>query len=397
MARRCAAVAIAICVLPRGALGVLRGQPLFRAPELATGASPLPGAAPQAQLVTANNEAGKAWPLSPQKPPTVQQQQQSQQAPALVNTFSNFYNAHATGRGIWKWANALAAYERLFGNLAGHQVNLAEIGVQSGGSLLMWQSVLGAACHVYGLDINPQTLAFQDAKTTITIGDQGDPAMWDGFFTNTCHDLDILIDDGGHEPHQMLTTTYKVFPKLNPGGFLAIEDIHGLSYIDTFFKPAAAFFAQEAVKGQLASVHIYPFLLVARKAGVSTKFPASPLTFSGSSVKVDSFERMMQEVPNHRGGHIVLQNPAWGPFMTEQGLANFFSYFGALHQGVSWTDTPTGCEHTAAPVCKVEVGNSPMQAAFTGVHIFNTYVVVEVAATPSVIQAVRRGTDFLKY
>merc|ERR1719265_2785734 len=103
----------------------------------------------------------------------------------------------------------------------------------------MWKAVFGESCHVYGLDINPKCKAFQDKVTTIT----------------------------------------PVFPKLNPGGYIAIEDIHGAHYLQTFFQPTAQFLAVQAQSGQLASIHVYPFVLMAKKAGQPTHLPATELTF----------------------------------------------------------------------------------------------------------------------
>jgi len=316
--------------------------------------------------------------------------------PTGAKTFKSFYDNHALGRGIWKWGNALVAYQRHFGAFMGHPVDIAEVGVQSGGSLLMWQDVFGPSCHCYGLDINPQCLKFKDAKTTITIGDQGDMHMWQSFFAHTTKSLDILVDDGGHEPHQMLVTLSQVFPNLNNGGFISIEDIHGLNYVESFFKPAAAFIAQSHAQGQVASVHIYPFVLIVHKAGVSTKLPPAELSFSGSTVTVDNFNAMWQAIQTHKGGHVILENVGWGPFLTEQGLINFFSLFGRLHEG-KWSDFPVGCSTTAAPVCTNTVQNSDLQNAITGVHVYPTRLVVEVAAAPPVINAVRRGTEWMKY
>lgn len=311
-------------------------------------------------------------------------------------TFKGFYDNHALGRGIWKWGNALVAYQRHFGAFVGYAVDIAEVGVQSGGSLLMWQDVFGPSCHTYGLDINEQCLKFQDAKTTITIGDQGNTQTWFSFFAHTAKSLDILVDDGGHEPHQMLVTLTQVWPKINPGGFISIEDIHGLNYVETFFKPAATFIAQSHAQGLVASVHVYPFVLIVHKAGVSTKLPPVELTFSGSNVTVDNFDSMWQAIQVHKGGHVVLENAGWGPFITEQGLSNFFTVFGRLHEG-KLGDFPVGCSTTAAAVCTTSVKNSQLQDTITGVHIYPTSLVVEVAASPPIINAVRRGTEFMTY
>merc|ERR1719197_1567338 len=101
--------------------------------------------------------------------------------------------------------------------------------------------VLGSGCYVHGIDINKACTKFANGRTTITIGDQADPAMW----------------------HKL----FEVFPKLQPGGVIAIEDIHGQHYIQTFFTPSAHYLAHMASQGAVESVHVYPFLLVVHKTG----------------------------------------------------------------------------------------------------------------------------------
>jgi len=262
--------------------------------------------------------------------------------------------------------------------------------------MLMWRSALGDKCHVYGLDINPACKQFQDDHTTITIGDQASPDMWKSFFGKTCKSLDILIDDGGHEPHQMLETLRQVFPKLNPGGFISIEDIHGQHYLESFFKPTAAYLAYVASHDMVASVHVYPFVLIAQRSGTAKGVPKQELSFSGKSANVEDFASLWKEVPKNKGGRVILKNKAWGSFMTESALTNFFNYFGGLHDS-SWYDTPAGCAHTPAAVCTNRVINSEMQGLVTGVHVYPNELVVEVAAEPPVIEAVRRGDKFIVY
>lgn len=309
-------------------------------------------------------------------------------------SFQVWYNSHASGRGIWKWNNALDAYQRHMGPMAGKPLKLVEIGVQSGGSILMWQSVLGQQCHVFGVDINSGVNKFTDPLTTITIGDQANVQMWMSFFSNTVKaPIDALIDDGGHEANQMLVTLTQTFDHLTPGGIIAIEDIHGGSYIESFFVPSAKFFGWKSTQGLLSSVHVYPFLLIATKAGDETR---APLVFGGTTVTVDNFAAMWAALPQHPGGHVILENAGWGPFLTEAGLTNFFRLFGGLHSS-SWWDQPQGCRTTAAPVCTVTVNSVDIQKQITGVHIYPTRLIVEVAGAPVWIQAVRKGTEWLPY
>jgi hypothetical protein len=310
-------------------------------------------------------------------------------------TFRGWYDTHNSGRGLWKWANALDAYQRHFAVWAGHGVNIAEVGVQSGGSISMWQAVLGKWCYVHGLDINPNCRQFQNARTSITIGDQADKNMWYKFFT-THPPLDLLVDDGGHEPHQMLTTFLEVFYRLQPGGSVAIEDIHGAHYVQSFFTPVANYLGHMQNRGKLHSVHVYPFLLIAQKAG-KHKIPVTALNFPTTNrAVVSNFNELWDAAGKHRGGVIVLRNSQWGSFLSATSLTSFFSHFGGLHD-FNMYDTPNGCRSTASTNCATTVHNSPQQAMVTGIHVYAHELYVEVAPTPPIITAVRKGNKFIKY
>lgn len=307
-------------------------------------------------------------------------------------TFQQWYNSHNSGRGIWKWANALDAYQRHFGAQVGQPLSVAEVGVQSGGSILMWQSVLGKQIKFYGLDINPGCTKFQDAMTSITIGDQADPAMWNSFYTKVVSTLDILVDDGGHTSEQMLVTLQMTFPHLNPGGFIAIEDIHGRNYVQSFFHPAAQAISAWQIAGQVSSVHVYPFLLMVHKAGGLR--PAMELP--AVSKTVDSFPAFYGILDSMPGHYVAIENPAWGSFLSAVTLSNIFTELAPLHD-YSLTDNPPGCATTAAAVCTNSITNSNYQAKVIGVHIFAQRMVFEIAPKPVVIQAVRKGTEWLPY
>jgi len=313
-----------------------------------------------------------------------------------VPSFEAWYTQHVSGRGIWKWNNALVAYQRHFSWYIGKPVKFAEVGVQSGGSIQMWQTVLGQKCQFYGIDINPQTERFAEKdRTFISLGDQGDANMWKQFYTTTPQ-LDVLVDDGGHESHQMLTTLQETFPHISPGGFVSIEDIHGPEkYIPEFFTPAATYLGQESTQGTLASVHVYPFVLIVQRAGGPE---SHSLMFSGKEVQVSEFHQIWDAIDSSQnwGNHIVLRNPGWGPFLTAEGIKNFFVHFQDLHRG-NWYDTPTGCERTAAALCTNKVVNSKEQAQVTGIHIYDDRLVVEVPGVPVAIEAVRRGTEWIGY
>jgi hypothetical protein len=307
-------------------------------------------------------------------------QSQIKQLPS-ASTFTDWYWGHKSGRGIWKWENALKAYQLHFAPLAAAvpQIKLAEIGVQSGGSLLMWKAVLGPATLLYGLDINPACQNFADASTTITIGDQADPNMWASFFATRTPTLDILIDDGGHTAEQMRNTLYYTYAHINPGGFVAIEDIHGRDYVESFFVPAAGYIGNWHSQGLVESVHLYPFLVMVKKAGgpVVSVRPEPALT-------VQEFPALWAALAGNGGKTIAVRNPGWGSFLAEPALSGIFRQFGPLHD-YSYYDVPTGCALTAAAVCANYINNGNAQATIEGVDIYHDEFLVHVAATPPVI------------
>jgi len=308
--------------------------------------------------------------------------------------FQQWYTAHNAGRGIWKWGNALDAYQRHFQSMVGHPVSVSEVGVQSGGSILMWKAVLGQQIKFFGLDINPGCNKFKDPTTSITIGDQADPNMWKNFYATVTPTLDILVDDGGHTPEQMLVTLQETFPHLNPGGFVAIEDIHGRHYVQSFFTPAAQSISAWNVAGQVESVHVYPFLLVARKAGGTAPALDLPPVFK----TVNDFPSFYAILDSSAGQYIAIENPSWGSFLSSATLGNIFTELAPLHD-YALTDQPPGCATKPGDTlgCTNFITNSNYQAKVIGVHIFANRMVMEVAAKPVVISAVRKGTEWLPY
>jgi hypothetical protein len=309
-----------------------------------------------------------------------------------VATFAAYYDTVTTGRGIWKWNNALVAYDRHLLQFQGKAVNGAEVGVQSGGSMQMWHTVLGPHAVLHGLDINPMCSQFVDEKTSITIGDQENPEMWNSFFAHVSSTLDFLVDDGGHFPKQMLQTIYSVFPKLNKDGVIAIEDIHGAHYLQSFFEPAAQYFGPNV---EVASIHLYPYLVVVHKVGVGAAYDPTKQPNAKVSATVTSLSDLVLQGAAP-GTLLVLQNPSWGRFINPSGLSYFFKTFIDLYQPQSMPDNPPGCADTSAPVCTSGTLNSVMQSQVQGVHILPDKLVVEIPAQPPVIQAVRHGDQWVR-
>ncbi|HZF18649.1 MAG TPA: class I SAM-dependent methyltransferase [Burkholderiales bacterium] len=128
-------------------------------------------------------------------------------------------------RLIHKWHHYFEIYHRHFERFRGQSPVVVEVGVFQGGSLQMWHEYFGAGTRVVGIDIDPRCKQFEDASTTILIGDQADR----GFLAEVrkaVPRIDILIDDGGHTPAQQIATLEELYLHIQPNGVYVCEDLH---------------------------------------------------------------------------------------------------------------------------------------------------------------------------
>jgi hypothetical protein len=190
----------------------------------------------------------------------------------LLNPLEVYLDRHAEGPGIWKWRHYFEAYHRHLAKFVGQEVRVVEIGVYSGGSLDMWRSYFGSDSCIYGVDIEEACKAYERDGVTIFVGDQGDYEFWRAF----CRDVppvDVVIDDGGHEPQQQIVTLESLLPHMRPGGVYLCEDIHGVE--NEFAAYASALVANlnawqtggkpTGFQSLVHSIHHYPFLTVIEK------------------------------------------------------------------------------------------------------------------------------------
>jgi hypothetical protein len=215
-----------------------------------------------------------------------------QQAPAAAlpsssaSELETYVEAYDRGPGIFKWWHYLEIYERHLRRFRGQHVTVLEIGVAGGGSLAMWRDYLGPDAHVYGVDSDPACLELAGAAAEIVIGDQGDPSFWASALGDL-PDFDIVIDDGGHLPHQQVVTLECLLPRMKPSGVYVCEDIHGAfqpfhAFVDGLTRPLSEIAPADGdrapaqpVHAHIASVHRYPILTVIEKPAASpTSFQA---------------------------------------------------------------------------------------------------------------------------
>jgi len=124
-------------------------------------------------------------------------------------------------------------YEKHFARYRHKKIRILEIGVENGGSLLMWRNYFGAGAEIVGIDINPKCKEFESERIKIYIGDQSNVAFMDEFATREDY-FDIIIDDGGHHSYQQIYSwKFLYYNVLSPTGIYLVEDC-GTSYFQEY-------------------------------------------------------------------------------------------------------------------------------------------------------------------
>jgi hypothetical protein len=199
------------------------------------------------------------------------------------NPLKSLFESRQTGRGVWKWDHYFDIYHRHFSKLVGGAVNVLEVGVYSGGSLEMWRDYFGPKCLVYGVDIEERCRSYENEYTKIFIGDQADRGFWKAFREQVSN-LDVVVDDGGHQTEQQIVTFEELLPCLRPGGIYLCEDVHGIhngfaAYLQGFvnnLNSVMPYDSNEAispseVQAWIGSVHFYPYVTVVEKADLPVR------------------------------------------------------------------------------------------------------------------------------
>lgn len=134
-----------------------------------------------------------------------------------------------------KWEPYFNVYETYFSKFINSSPVFVEVGVQKGGSLLMWEKYFGGSATIIGIDIDPSVLDHQKQygeNTKVLLGDQGSPEFWDEFLEKYPK-IDLFVDDGSHSMHDQKITLEKVFPHISVGGVYICEDTHSSYFTDS--------------------------------------------------------------------------------------------------------------------------------------------------------------------
>ncbi len=137
--------------------------------------------------------------------------------------------ADETDRAGWRGYNRV--YSKYISNLRNEKLNILEIGVHSGYSLIGWARYFKNS-HITGGELQvekwlPQYLKLQQTheefnRIKIQRLDSTSKRSW---LENIHGTFDIIIDDGSHEPDDQCKTIDIAWEYLKPGGWYFVEDI----------------------------------------------------------------------------------------------------------------------------------------------------------------------------
>ena len=134
-----------------------------------------------------------------------------------------------------KWDSYFDVYERTFARFVGRGITFVEVGVDAGGSLLMWKAYFQNA-RIIGVDVDPAARDLTRYGIEIFIGDQESEAFWDEFYKSV-GPIDVLLDDGGHHNREQIVTVDHALRHVRNHGVVMVEDVH-TSYMRQFLNPA---------------------------------------------------------------------------------------------------------------------------------------------------------------
>ncbi|HEX5472004.1 MAG TPA: class I SAM-dependent methyltransferase [Lacipirellulaceae bacterium] len=117
-------------------------------------------------------------------------------------------------------------------------IELLEIGIASGGSIVMWHRYFNNARRIVGIDTNPSSALLDEYRQAVGTrahnisvkhGDAYSSEISENFGS-----FDIIIDDGPHTLDSHLACLTLYVPKIKPGGLLVIEDIPDVNWVEAY-------------------------------------------------------------------------------------------------------------------------------------------------------------------
>lgn len=123
-------------------------------------------------------------------------------------------------------------YDKAFAPYKDKKVNVLEIGINTGGSLLLWKDYFING-KIHGVDVNKRLTRPEDTYKNITMFFENG---YTSSFVDKLPGLDVVIDDGPHTLQSQIECIKLFYPKLKNNGLIVIEDIPDIRYINELEK-----------------------------------------------------------------------------------------------------------------------------------------------------------------
>lgn len=175
---------------------------------------------------------------------------------------------------IHKWTHYFPIYERHFERFRNQSLTFMEIGCGAGGSLQMWKRFFVPFVQIVGIDIEPVCKSYEENQIAIRIGSQNNV----NFINEVIEEFgvpDIVLDDGSHNMHDMLTSFNLIYPKQHNNAVYCVckELIDQLNADHTRGEIAPNKFSKETM-----SMHFYDSVVVFEKGRhIKKNAPIIPL------------------------------------------------------------------------------------------------------------------------
>ena len=121
-------------------------------------------------------------------------------------------------------------YEKEFDSYREREVDLLEIGIETGGSLKLWKEYFVNSKSIVGVDISDEKVdqRYRNIEdVTMYFDDAYDQKVSEKF-----EQFDIIIDDGPHTLETQLRCIELYLPKLKQHGLFIIEDVQSVEHFD---------------------------------------------------------------------------------------------------------------------------------------------------------------------
>ena len=126
-------------------------------------------------------------------------------------------------------------YEEILSQYKNKECTLLEIGVQSGGSALLWSKYLPNAKLSFA-DVDPLNQMVIDMigdKCIFHLGDAYSDYGLNAIKSARPEGFDVIIDDGPHTLQSMVECIRRYLPMVKKDGYLIIEDVQNISWCET--------------------------------------------------------------------------------------------------------------------------------------------------------------------